>query len=132
MLVSTVNRMARGMDYPSLVGKGSAESLVGAVEAPGTAFQAKSYGMAGGGLGDVITDITTGNFAQLPTDFINGLNPATLDIGSYAIVLGLFFLMGGMSMFGGGGSSRSASRRTSRKARLTGQVAQDQALLKAS
>jgi hypothetical protein len=120
--------MARGMDYPSLVGSGSAESLVGAVEAPGTSFQAKSYGM-NGGLGDVITDITTGNFAQLPSDFINGLNPATLDIGSYLIVGGIFLLMGGSKLFKGG---KGASRQASRRARLAGQVAQDQALLKAS
>ena len=128
MIVSTINRMARGMDYPTLVGPGATESIVGSLEAPGTNFQAKSYGMAGG-LGDVITDITTGNFASLPTDFINGLNPATLDIGSYLIVGAIFLMMGGGKIFKGG---KSASRSASRKARLQGAIAQDQALLKAS
>jgi hypothetical protein len=124
MVVSTINRFARGMDYPSLVGPGEGGvNLVYDVAAPGSAAQNKSYGMSG--LGDVIADITTGNFASLPTDFINGLNPATFDIGSYAIVgLVLFLVMGGMK------GGKSGSRRASRKAKLTGQIAQDQALLK--
>lgn len=157
MIVDTLNRMARGMDYPSMVGHpGSAIDLIGAVEAPGTKTQWNSYGMAGmgcagcqagdnasqywnngvpigtnwpSGLGSVLTDITSGNFASLPGDIITGLNPATLDIGSYLIVGGLAWLF----LFKGKGfGSKSASRQTSRKARLAGQVAQDQALLKAS
>lgn len=159
MIVSTLNRMARGMDYPSMVGHpGSAIDLVGALEAPGTKTQWNSYGMAGGlgcadcqagdnasqywsngspigtnwpsGLGSVISDITSGNFASLPGDIIQGLNPATLDLGSYLIVGGLawLFLFKGKGFKGLSGGKRTASR----KAKLTGQIAQDQALLKAS
>lgn len=128
MIVTTINRMARGMDYPSMVGPGADESLVGTLEAPGTDFQAKSYGMAGG-LGDVITDITTLNFAALPGDIITGLNPATLDIGSYLIVGGLAWLL----FFGGKkGGSRAKSAQARRKAGLKGQIAADQSLLGAS
>lgn len=150
MIVQTINRMARGMDYPSMVGRpGSAESLVGELEAPGTSFQAKSYGMASlgctgcqegdnasgywnnRGLGTVLDDLTTGNFSALPGDIINGLNPSTFDIGSYLIVGGLAWLL----LFKGKGFSlegKSAARQTSRKAKLTGAIAQDQALLRAS
>jgi hypothetical protein len=146
MIVQTINRMARGMDYPSMVGSGSAESLVGELEAPGTSFQAKSYGMASlgcascqegdnqsgywsnRGLGTVFEDLTTGNWSALPTDLINGLNPATFDIGSYLIVGGLAWLLL-MKGRGLGGGSRSASRQLSRKAKLTGAIAQDRTLL---
>lgn len=92
-MVSTFNRMARGMDYPSMVGPGATESLVGELEAPGTKYQANQDANGGmTGLGDVIADITSGNWTQLPTDFVTGLNPATFDVGSYAIVaiLGVF------------------------------------------
>jgi hypothetical protein len=123
--------MARGMDYPSMVGPGATESLVGTLEAPGTAFQAKSYGMAGG-LGDVITDITTGAWANLPGDIITGLNPATFDIGSYLIVGGLAWLLLFKGKGFGGGGSRAKSAQVRKKAGLTGQIAADQALLRAS
>lgn len=126
MVVSTINRMARGMDYPSLVGAGQGGvTLVTDVSAPGSDYQNKSYGLSG--LGTVFSDITSGNFAALPGDFITGLNPSTLDVGSY-LILGLV----GYMFLGGFGGSKSASRRTSRKARLVGQVAQDQSLLKSA
>jgi hypothetical protein len=122
MIVTAPNRFARAMDYPSLA-KNSV-SLVTDVSAPGSAFQNKSYGL--NGLGDVITDITTGNFSALPTDFINGFS--TGDIGSYAIAgLILFMVLGSGKGKGFGG--KSASRQKSRAARLKGQIAQDSALL---
>lgn len=121
-IVSTDNRMGRAMNWPQLAPDSIA--LVTDVSAPGTAYQNASYGMSG--LGAVIDDITSGNFAQLPTDIINGLNPSTFDIGAYAVVgLLVFFLLPGL--FKG---RKGASRMASRKARLTGQIAQDQALLK--
>ena len=123
------------MDYNALVGNNSI-ALVTDVAAPGTAYQNASYGLNGtlrqrAGLGDVLSDITSGNFSALPTDIINGLNPSTLDIGSYLIVGGLaLLLLKGIGI--GKGSGRSKSRSTTRKAQLTGQVAMDQALLRSS
>lgn len=126
MVVSTVNRMARGMDYPQLVGKPSIVTLVTDLEAPGTDYVNKSYGMAGlGTLGTVLDDITSGNWSALPTDIISGLTSG--DIGSYLIVGGLAYLL-----IGGFGSSKKKSRRLSRKAALKGQIAQDQTLLSGS
>lgn len=125
MIVSTDNRMGRAMNWPKLAPDSIA--LVTDVSAPGTAYQNASYGMSG--LGAVIDDITSGNFAQLPTDIVNGLNPATFDIGAYAVVGLIAYLILPKLMKGG---SRNASRQASRKARLTGQVAMDQALLKSN
>lgn len=126
MIVETMNRMARGLDYPSLVGHpGSGISISGDLEAPGTQTQNDSYGMAGG-LGAVFDDVMSLNFAALPGDFVTGLNPATFDIGSYVLLGGLFLVLGGGSLFGGG---RRAARQRSRKAKLVGQIAQDKALL---
>lgn len=163
MIVSTMNRMARGMNYPSMVGQpGSSIDLIGALEAPGTKTQWNSYGMAGGlgcdncggnqagtnaslywsnglpiganwpstglaGLGSVFSDITSGNFTALPGDFITGLNPATLDIGSYLIVGGLALILFSKHRKGKGGSS--GSRAAGKKAKLTAEIAKDQALL---
>ena len=124
-IVSTDNRMERAMNWPKLAPDSIA--LVTDVSAPGTAYQNASYGMSG--LGTVLDDITSGNFAQLPTDIINGLNPATFDIGAYAIV-GLVAFLILPKLFKGG--SKGASRQAYRKARLTGQVAMDQSLLKAN
>lgn len=126
MTINTVNRMARSMDYPSA---SEPVSLLTAIAAPGTAWQNSNYGDSEvgsvrkmNGLGDVISDITTGNFAALPGDIVTGLS--TGDVGSYLIVGGLAFLL-----LGGGLLGKSGSRERSRKARLTGQIAKDKALL---
>ena len=131
MIIDTVNRFARGMDYNSLVGNNSI-ALVTDVAAPGTDYQNASYGMNGtlrqwAGLGTVLSDITSGNFTALPTDIIAGLS--TGDIGSYVIVGGLALLL--ISHLGKGGG-KSKSRSVGRRARLLGLVAMDQSLLKAS
>jgi hypothetical protein len=130
MIVSTDNRMGRAMDWPSLAPNSIA--LVTDVSAPGTSYQNASYGMNGlggrSGLGAVFDDITSLNFAALPTDIINGLNPATFDIGAYIVVGFLAYLIL-PKLFKG---SKGAGRIASRKARLTGQIAQDQALLKSN
>lgn len=127
MYINTANVMARGMDYPSTVYPAAAENLDCGVQAPSIPFWNQNCNSTQG-LGSVLSDITSGDFSALPGDFITGLNPSTFDIGSYLILgLGLYLLMGK-----GLGSSKSASRKASRKARLTGAIAQDQALLKAS
>lgn len=122
MTVNTVNRFARGMDYPF-----SADANVSLVTAADwTSANIGDSEVASvrkaNGLGDVISDITTGNFAALPGDIVSGLT--TGDIGSYIIVGGLAFLL-----LGGGLLGKSGSRERSRKARIKGQIAKDQALL---
>lgn len=125
MYINTANTMARGMDYPSTVYPSAAINLDCGVQAPSGSFWNQNCNT---GLGSVISDITSLDFAALPGDFITGLNPSTFDIGSYLILgLGIYLLMGK-----GLGRGKSASRKASRKARLTGAIAQDQALLKAS
>lgn len=109
MTVNTINRMGRGMDYPSLVGKDSGPlNLIGVLEAPGTAFQNKSYGMAG--LGD-LTNI--GGYFTSENYYLGYVGLA---------LLGYYFLFSG--------PSRSSSRRTSRRATLKGVIAREQELLK--
>lgn len=122
MIVSTDNRMGRAMNWPSLASDSIA--LVTDVSAPGSDYQNASYGM--NGLGSVFGDLTSGNFSALPGDIVTGLNPSTFDIGAYVVVGLLAYLILPKLMKGGKGASRVASR----KARLTGQIAQDQALLK--
>lgn len=113
--------MARGMDYPFDPNANVSLVTVGewtkANEGDSEVSERKLNG-----LGDVISDITTGNFAALPGDIVTGLS--TGDVGSYLIVGGLAFLL-----LGGGLLGKSGSRERSRKARLTGQIAKDKALL---
>lgn len=127
MIVQTINRMARGLDYPDLVGPNSI-SIASDVAVPGTAWQNASYGLNGlNGLGDVLTDITTGNWASLPTDFVTGLNPSTFDIGSYLLLGGALWLFMGKKK---GKTKGKGSASAKKKAELIGSIAQYQALLK--
>lgn len=121
MIVGTVNRFARDMDYPSLAPKAGGPVSLTTVA---SWTKANEGDKEVSGLGAVLDDITSGNFAALPGDIITGLT--TGDIGAYVIVGGLAFLLLGGGLFGG---SKSASRRKSRTAALKGAIARDQALL---
>jgi hypothetical protein len=114
MLVDTTNRMARGMNFPSLVGPNSI-ALVTDIAAPGTAFQNASYGMAGypgtlrnrAGLGDftVLGDYFTS------TNYYLGF-----------VVLGL----AGFALLKGFGPNK---KERARKAAIIGKIAREKALL---
>lgn len=105
MIVQTINRMARGMDYPSLVGSDDIVNLAANVAAPGTAWQNASYGMNGLGDFTVLGDYFTS------TNYYLGY--VGLGLLAYALLTG----------------GKSANRERSRKARIKGQIAKDQALL---
>lgn len=106
MIVQTVNRMARGMDYPDLVGPDNI-SLVTAIAAPGTDYQNASYGMSGLGDYSVIADyFTSTNY------YLGYVGLAAL---GYLLVKGI----------------KPNSRALSRRASLKGSIARETELLKA-
>lgn len=114
--------MARGMDYPFDPNANVSLVTVGewtkANEGDSEVSERKLNG-----LGDVISDITTGNFAALPGDIVTGLS--TGDVGSYIIVgVIAFFVLPVLIP-----NSKSEARLKSKRARLIGQVAKDKALL---
>lgn len=106
MIVETINRMARGMDYPSLTGPDDVVNLASNVAAPGTSWQNASYGMNGLGDFSVIGDYFTSTNYYL---------------GYVAVGLLAYSLLKG--------GSKSANREKSRRASIKGQIAKDQALL---
>lgn len=121
MLVSTVNRFARGMDYPSLVGPDSI-NLATTIAAPGTDFTNSSYGMNGSlrkraGLGN----FAAGDYTTIG-DYFTSAN----------YYLGFVALAGLAFLFIGGGSSKAKRRAIGRRATLKGAIAREQELLKAS
>lgn len=109
MIVQTVNRMARGMDYPSLVGPDGLTTLVTDVATPGTAFQNASYGMSG-----------LGDFSSI-SDYFTSTN---YYLGYFGLAAAAYLLLSG--------SSKSKRRAITRKANLKGSIAREQELLKAS
>lgn len=110
--MDTTNRMARGVDYPSLVGKDSI-ALVTDVAAPGTAFQNASYGMAGYN-GTLRQRAGLGDFSVIG-DYFSSEN---YYLGYIAIAAIGFALLGGTNR-----------KERLRKANLKGRIAREQALL---
>ncbi len=108
MIVTSMNRMARGMDYPKLVDPSAILNTVGIVEAPGTDYSNQFND--GAGLGDfsVIGDYFTS------TNYYIGF-----------IAIGLI----AFSLFKGGKSNK---RQSQRKANLKGYIAREQELLKSA
>lgn len=127
MYLQTVNRLT--LSWPSFKNTNNDQlSLVYDVSAPGTAMQNKGYHMAGlSGLGttgsQTLDDLLAGNFTAVPTDIINGFT--TFDFGSYLIVGAVALLVLPGLLKGG----KSAGRAVSRKAKLKGNIAREQALL---
>ena len=122
MLVNTITRFNRAMGDESKQNPFSV-GLTYDVAAPGTATQAKSYGVAGlGTLAQAFTDLTSGNISAVPGDIISGITSFDLPTIAFVGLIG-FLALGG---FKGG---RSASRAKSRRAAIKGAIARDQALL---
>lgn len=104
MIVETINRMARGTDYPNLVGPDSV-ALAANIGAPGTAWQNASYGM--NGLGDF----------TVIGDYFSSTN---YYLGFVAIAVVGYMLLG-----------KPNRRALSQRARLKGNIARETELLKA-
>lgn len=104
MIVETINRMARGVDYPTLVGPDSI-ALAADIGAPGTAWQSASYGMNGLGDFTVIGDYFTSTNYYL---------------GFVAVAVIGYMLLG-----------KPNKRALSRRAALKGSIARETELLKA-
>lgn len=120
MLVDTINRFARSVDYPSIGGAGNL-SLASDVAAPGTAWQNASYGMQG--LGQTLRQRAgLGDFTVLG-DYFTSTN---YYLGFVALAGLAYMVVGGL------GNSKAAKRRTVRRAGLKGQIAREQELLKSA
>ena len=124
---SGINRFRSAFNYPKESGPDFDFNLLSIVDAPSNAYQNRTYQSAANGLGSVFSDITSGNFSNLPSSVISGLGSG--DIGAYAVV-GLIALTVVPLLFKGG--SKARSRAISRKAALKGAIARDQELLKAA
>lgn len=122
---SGINRFESGWKHPDLVSGGSI-ALTNDVGAPSTDYQNAGYKSAEGGLGTVFSDITSGNFGNIPSSIVSGLGSG--DIGSYVIVGAFGLLLVPMLLKGG---SKSKARATSRRASLKGAIARETELLKA-
>lgn len=123
MIVTTINRMARSVDYPRFGGEGNL-SLAADVGAPGTSWQNASYALNGMGSynGTLRQRAGLGNFAT--GDYTT--------IGDYFTssnyYLG-FVVIAGIAYMALSGSGKAARRRAIGRANLKGAIARDQALL---
>ena len=104
MIVTTINRMARGMDYPSLMNSDQGPvTLASDISSPSTDWQTASYGMSG-----------LGDFTSIGDYFTS----ANYDLG-YVAVVGLAYVL----------LKKSSSKDKYRRARIKGKIAQEQAML---